>query len=165
MPVGYAGVPNKDAQRIDDKSKNYSKQPLPTHVGVSNSHAPNMTNSTQRGRGEDRMDSASKPVRPADNHTPDSVTPTVSNVNKTMTPPSTNERTLTEESPLENGTPYTGHRPSMDTAAKRLVHNTGSVPKIRSTDPEKRRSRQDSEIPKLDPYVTYENEDLRITFV
>ena len=165
VPVGYAGVPNKDAQRIDDKSKNYSKQPLPTHVGVSNSHAPSLTNSTQRGRVEDRMDSASKPVRPADNHTPGSVTPTVSNVNKTMTPPSTNERTLTEESPLENGTPYTGHRPSMDTAAKRLVHNTGSVPKTRSTDPEKRRSRQDSEIPKLDPYVTYENEDLRITFV
>lgn len=165
VPAGYAGVPNKDAQRIDDKSKNYSKQSLPTHVGVSNSHAPNLPNSTQPGRSEDRLDAASKPVRSADNHTPSSATPTVSNINKTMTPPSTNERTLTEESPLENGTPYAGYRRSMDTATKRLVHNTGSVPKTRSTDPEKRRSRQESEIPKLDPYVTYENEDLRITFV
>ena len=160
--TGPPSLPNKDTQRIDDKP-NYNKQSLSMHIRASNSHAPNMTNSIQRGRGEDRMDAASKPVRPVDSHTPGSATPIVSNANKTMTPPSTNERTLTEESPLENGTPYTGHRPSLDTAAKRLVRNTGSVP--RSTDPEKRRSRQESEIPKLDPYVTYENEDLRITFV
>ena len=167
-PVGYVNMPSKDAQRqrIDDnRSTNHNKQPITTHVRGSNSHVPNLTNSIPRGRGEDRMDTASQPVRPVDVHTPGSVTPTVSNANKTVTPPSTNERTLVEESPSENATPYTGHRPSVDTAAKRLINNTASVPKSRNMDPEKRRSRQDSEIPKLDPYVTYENDDLRVTFV
>lgn len=166
-PVAYVNAPSGDAQRqrIDsNRSTNYNNQSVTMHTRVSNSHTPNLTNSTQRGRGEDRMDASSQPVRPAEIHTPGSVTPSVLNGNKTITPPSTNERTLIEESPQENATPYAGNRPSMGTAAKRLIQNVGSVPK-RTTDPEKRRSRQDGEIPKLDPYVTYENEDLRVTFV
>lgn len=162
-PVAYVNMPGKDVQRQrtgDNRSVNYSKVPITPHVRITNANASIVTNSTHRVRGEDRVDASSAQV-----HTPGSVTPTLSNLNKTVTPPSTNERTLVEEPPSENATPYTGHKPSMDNTAKRLIHNTGSVPRTRNTDLEKRKSRQDSEIPKLDPYVTYEKEDLRITFV
>lgn len=161
-PVAYVNMPGKDVQRqrtSDNRTLSYSKVPITPHVRISNVNGPNSANSIQRVRSEDRVDAS------AQVHTPGSITPTVSNFNKTVTPPSTNERTLVEESPSEHATPYTGHKPSMDKTAKRLIHNTGSVPRTRNTDPEKRRSRQDGEIPKLDPYVTYEKEDLRITFV
>ena len=161
-PVAYVNMPGKDVHRQrtgDNRTMNYSKVPTTPHVRITNVNASNSTDSSHRVRGEDRVDVS------AQVHTPGYVTPTVSNLNKTVTPPSTNERTLVEESPSENATPYTGHKPSMDNTAKRLIHNTGSVPRTRNTDPEKRKGRQESEIPKLDPYVTYEKEDLRITFV
>ncbi|KAJ7336479.1 hypothetical protein OS493_011680 [Desmophyllum pertusum] len=205
-PVAYVNMSGKDVQRQrtgDNRTMNYNKQPITPNIRISNVNASNSTNSTQRARGEDRVNASSQ------RHTPTSVKPTVSSnsLNKTVTPSSTNERTLVEESPSENATPYTGHRPSMDNTAKRLIHNTGSVPRTRNTEPGNtgsvprtrnaepgntgsvprtrntepgntesvprtwntepgmRKGRQDSEIPKLDPYVTYEKEDLRITFV
>lgn len=161
-PITYVNMPGKDIQRqrtSDNKTLSYTKVPITPHLRISSVNGPTSTNSTQRVRSEDRVDAS------AQVHTPDSVTPTVSNMNKTVTPPSTNERTLVEESPSEHATPSTGQKPSMDNTAKRLVHNTGSVPRTRNADPKKRRSRQDGEMPKLDPYVTYEKEDLRITFV
>lgn len=161
-PITYVNMPGKDVQRqrtSDNRTLSYTKVPITPHLRISSVNGPTSTNSTQRVRSEDRVDAC------AQVHTPDSVTPTVLNINKTVTPPSTNERTLVEESPSEHVTPCTGHKPSMDNTAKRLVHNTGSVPRTRNPDPKKRRSRQDGEMPKLDPYVTYEKEDLRITFV
>ena len=162
-PVAYVDLPNKDVQRqrIDNRSTDSNRQSIKTHIRQSNSHVPNPGGySNQPGRSEDHTDAASQPRRsPPDTHTPCSGTPPLSNANKTITPLSTNERTLVDES-SESDTPYTGHRPPIDVASKRLVHGTS-----RSVDSEKRRSRQDGEIPKLDPYVTYEKEDLRITFV
>lgn len=162
-PVANVNNPGKDVLRqrttIDNRSLSSSKVPITANLRISSVNGPTSTNLTQRVKSEDRVDLL------AQVHTPGSVTPTISNSNKTVTPPSTNERTLVEESPSEHATPTTGHKPSMDNTAKRLIHNTGSVPRTRSADPEKRRSRQDGEMPKLDPYVTYEKEDLRITFV
>ena len=162
-PVAYVNMPGKDSQRQqtgDNRTMNYSKQPITPYVRINNANASNSTNLSQRVRGEDRVDATTLAL------TPGSVTPTVSNLNKTVTPSSANERTLIEESLSDNATPNAGHRPSMDDATKRVLNNTGSAPRTRSTsDQEKRRSRQDNEIPKLDPYVTYEKEDLRITFV
>lgn len=162
-PVAYVNMPpGKDVQKQrtgDKRTTNYSKVPITPHVRITNANAPNSTNSSHRPKSEDRVDTSPQV------HTPGTATPTFSNLNKTVTPPSTNERTLVEESPSENATPYTGNKPSMDSTAKRLIHNTGSMPRTRNTDQEKRKTRQDSEMPKLDPYVTYEKEDLRITFV
>ena len=160
-PVAYGNMSGKDVQRqrtSDNRTLNYSKMPITPHARISDVNGPTSAKSTQRVRSEDRVDTSQ-------GHTQGSVTPTVTNLNKTVTPPSTNERTLVEESPSEHATPSTGHKPSMDNTAKRLIHNTGSVPRTRNADAEKRRSRQDGEMPKLDPYVTYEKEDLRITFV
>ena len=161
-PVAYVNIPGKDVQRqrtSDNRTLSSSKVPITSNLRISNVNGPTSTNLTQRVKSEDRVNAI------AQVHTPGSVTPTVSNLNRTVTPPSTNERTLVEESLSEHATPTTGHKPSMENAAKRLIHNTGSVPRTRNADPEKRRSRQDGEMPKLDPYVTYEKEDLRITFV
>ena len=161
-PVAYVNIPGKDVQRqrtSDSKTLSSSKVPTTSNVRISNVNGPTSTNLTQRVKSEDRVNAF------AQVHTPGSVTPTVSNLNKTVTPPSTNERTLVEESLSEHATPSTGHKPSMENTAKRLIHKTGSVPKTRNADPEKRRSRQDGDMSKLDPYVTYEKEDLRITFV
>ncbi|XP_022801275.1 regulator of G-protein signaling 12-like isoform X3 [Stylophora pistillata] len=154
-PVAYVEMPGKDSQR----TLNYIKQPITPNVRVSNLNASNSTNLSQRLLSENRVDAITQAS------TPGSVTPTVSNLNKTVTSSPANERTLVEESPSENVTPYAGQRPSMDSASKRLITNTGSVPRTKSTDLERRKSRQGSEIPQLDPYVTYEKEDLRITFV
>ena len=161
-PVAYVNIPGKDVQRqrtSDNRTLSSSKVPITSNLRISNVNGPTSTNLTQRVKSEDRVNAI------AQVHTPGSVTPTVSNLDRTVTPPSTNERTLVEESLSEHATPSTGHKPSMENAAKRLIHNTGSVPRTRNADPEKRRSRQDGEMPKLDPYVTYEKEDLRITFV
>ena len=155
-PEAFIEEQKKDANTKMNRSANHKNQSVTAHLA----------NSTQRGRDEDEMDSTLHRVRRAVDWTPDSVTPTVLNGNNSVTPPSNNERTLVMESPSQIATtPIAGQKPSVDSAAKRLLPNAGSIPRTRNKDPEKRRSRQGSEIPKLDPYVTYEKEDLRITFV
>lgn len=148
-------APFVNDQKEDGQSTNHKSQSIATRL----------TNPTHRGNSEDDMNSPSHPVRQTVEYTPGSVTPTVLNGNNTVTPPSTNERTLVLESPSQNDTPSAGYKMSLESAAKRLLPNAGSIPRTRNKDSEKRRSRQGSEIPKLDPYVTYEKEDFRITFV
>ena len=74
-------------------------------------------------------------------------------VNKTLTPPS-NERTFVGDVP-EYGTPWPPHRGGVRTR----IAGSGSD----STD--NRRSVEDKDLVTMDPYVTYEDKDLRVTFV
>jgi hypothetical protein len=87
------------------------------------------------------------------------VTPSLDlSINKTITP-STNDRTFVAE-PTNEGTPYGVPKEfRRDNVSQRLSSRLHDD----SLDSSSRKSGK--EIPKLDPYVTYENEDLRITFV
>ena len=82
------------------------------------------------------------------------------NVNKTLTPAS-NDRTFVGET-VEHGTPWVPNRGSV---SKRVISPGSAGLKERLRESEKRRSKEEKEVVPLDPYVTYEDQDLRVTFV
>lgn len=167
-PVRHKSLPNcADPEAFVEEQKKYVN--TKTNRSANHRHqsvtAP-VASSNQQGRDENETDSTLHRVRQAVDWTPKSMTPTVLKGNNSVTPPSSNERTLVMESPFQIATtPNAGQRPSVDSATKRLLPNAGSMPRTRNRDPEKRRSLQGSENPKLDAYVKYGKEDLRITFV
>lgn len=167
-PVRHKSLPNcADPEAFVEEQKKYAN--TKTNRSANHKHqsvtAP-VASSNQQGRDENETDSTLHRVRQAVDWTPKSMTPTVLKGNNSVTPPSSNERTLVMESPFQIATtPNAGQRPSVNSATKRLLPNAGSMPRTRNRDPEKRRSLQGSENPKLDTYVTYGKEDLRITFV
>ena len=145
-PVAYVNLPSDQTQR----THKYEKQFTSPHV--SDCH-----------KSVDGGDVTSAQLqRSSAVFGPGSLTPTVSKFNKTLTPPSSHEKTLVEDPSLGGTPPHAGDKPPMN---RRLMSSPGTGSRVRRRDHEKRRSRQSSEITKLDPYVTYENEDLRITFV
>ncbi|KAK3710769.1 hypothetical protein QZH41_016752, partial [Actinostola sp. cb2023] len=77
-------------------------------------------------------------------------------INKTITP-GTNEKTFVAE-PTNEGTPYGPHKESRRDNQK-LGSRLFDEPRTSSS------RKPGKEIPQLDPYVTYESDDMRITFV
>ncbi|XP_048584435.1 regulator of G-protein signaling 12 isoform X2 [Nematostella vectensis] len=83
----------------------------------------------------------------------DSLTPELS-INKTITPTSGNDRTLTSDTP-DDATPVASKKHSINDVTTRLNSRLH----------EGERGELGKSMSKLDPYVTYETDDLRITFV